>query len=54
LKIGDRAEQAAADARLSSHRGEKIFDCIEPGSRGRDEVKVQRGAKQHFGMSKVA
>jgi hypothetical protein len=38
LQVGDRAEDAAADA-LPRHLGEEVLDCIEPGGRGRGEVE---------------
>ena len=38
LHISDRADEAAADA-LSRHLGEEVLHCVEPGRRGRGEVK---------------
>ena len=53
LQIGDRAEDAAADA-LPGHLGKEVLDRIEPGGRGRGEVegpaRMARQPGQHFGM----
>jgi hypothetical protein len=38
LQIGDRAEDAAADA-LARHLGKEVLDRVEPRGRGRGEVK---------------
>ena len=38
LQVGDRAEEATADA-LPRHLGEEVVHRIEPGRRGRGEVK---------------
>ena len=42
LQVDERAEDAATDA-LPCHLGEEVLHRIEPGRRGRGEVKVQRG-----------
>src|SRR5262249_26934007 len=53
LQVGDRAEDAAADA-LPGHFGEEILDGVEPGGRGRGEVegpaRMARQPGQHFGV----
>ncbi len=53
LQVGDRAEDAAADA-LPGHLGEEVLDGVEPGGRGRGEVegpaRMARQPGQHFGM----
>ena len=50
LQVGDRAEDAAADA-LARHLGKEVFDGIEPGGRGRSEVegpaRMARQPSQH-------
>ena len=38
LQVGDRAEDAAADA-LPRHLGKEVLDRVEPGGRGRGEVE---------------
>jgi hypothetical protein len=53
LQVGNRAEDAAADA-LPRYLGEEVLHRIEPGRRGRGEVKgparVARQPSQHFRM----
>ena len=53
LQVSDRAEDAAPDA-LAGDFGEEILDRVEPGSRGRGEVKsparMARQPSQHFGV----
>ena len=53
LQVGDRAEDAAADA-LPGHLREKVLDGVEPGGRGRREMegptRVTRQPSQHLGM----
>ena len=53
LQVGDRAEDAAADA-LPGHLGEEGLDGVEPGGRGRGEMEgpawMARQPGQHFGM----
>ena len=53
LQVGDRAEDAAADA-LAGHFGKEVLDRVEPRGRGRGEVegpaRMARQPGQHFGM----
>ena len=44
LEIGDALESATADT-LSGDLGEKAFDHIGPGSRGRRKVQMQAGIR---------
>ena len=53
LQVDDRAEYTTADA-LPRHLGEDVFDRVQPGGRGRSEMKdparIARQPSQHLGM----
>ena len=53
LQIANRTEGATLEA-LPAQLGEEAFDRVEPGSRGRDEVKDEAGMPArpgpHLGM----
>ena len=53
LQVDNRTEDATADA-LAGHLGEEVLHRIEPGCRGRGEVKgparMARQPGQHFRM----